>query len=170
MPKDLSTFIKFSDKYGKINNLFKAVQQVNDLQPLQIIKLCKKIGKFSRGMTIAVLGVAFKENTDDIRSAVSVKIIQLLLKNKLHVKIHDPLAMENFRQIFGNKISYSENIKKCLKNTDFCIILTAWNQYKKLTPKIFTENMNSPNIIDARKVLDPMKFSKLNFHAIGLGD
>jgi len=169
LPKDLSAFIKYSDQYGDQNILFKSVKKVNELQPMRIIQLIKQMKLFSKGKIIAVLGLAFKKNTDDIRSAVSVNLVKLLIKNGLKVKVHDPMAMESFKILFGNKVSYCSSVKECLSGADCCVILTEWDQYKKLSPRKFVENMKYPNIVDARRLLDPKKFSDLNYHAIGLG-
>jgi len=118
---------------------------------------------------ISILGVAFKKNTDDLREAVSIKIVNRLLKKGLKVSVHDPMAIENFKKIFGRKITYHSKVNDCIKNSDCCLILTEWDEYRKLQSSLFKKYMKKTNLIDARRVLDPGKFSKLNFKAIGLG-
>ncbi|MGI0077222.1 MAG: UDP binding domain-containing protein, partial [Nitrosopumilaceae archaeon] len=119
---------------------------------------------------IAILGLAFKKDTNDIREAVSVRLVNKLIKDGLRVKVHDPMAINNFKSIFRKKITYCHTIDECLKGSDCCILLTEWDEYKKLKPEDFKRKMNTTNIIDARRILDPAKFSKLNFKAIGLGN
>jgi len=169
LPKDLNGIIKFSDDLGDLNKLFKAVKQVNDTQPDRIIELMKEMKVLSPKKTVSILGLAFKKDTDDIREAVSEKLVRKLLKHQVKVKVNDPLAIDNFRSLFGNKISYFYSVKDCLKNSDCCVLLTEWNVYKKLTLNDFRK-MKKPNVIDARRILSPEKFSKINFKAIGLGN
>jgi len=169
LPKDLSALIKFSGKFEKTNELLKTVKQVNQLQPFKIIQILKKMNLLKSNYKISILGVAFKKNTDDLREAVSIKIVNRLLKKGLKVSVHDPMAIENFKKIFGRKITYHSKVNDCIKNSDCCLILTEWDEYRKLQSSLFKKYMKKTNLIDARRVLDPGKFSKLNFKAIGLG-
>lgn len=169
LPKDLSALIKFSDKFEKTNELLKSVKQVNLLQPTKIIQILQKMNLLKSNLKISILGVAFKKDTDDLREAVSIKIVKELLKKGLKISIHDPMALDNFKKIFGKKISYHSKVSECLNNSDCCLILTEWDEYRKLQPSLFKKYMKKTNLIDARRVLDPEKFSKLNFKAVGLG-
>jgi len=169
LPKDLSALIKFSGKFEKTNELLKTVKQVNQLQPFKILQILQKMNLLKSNYKISILGVAFKKNTDDLREAVSIKIVKRLLKKGLKVSVHDPMAIENFKKIFGRKITYHSKVNDCIKNSDCCLILTEWDEYRKLQSSLFKKYMKKPNLIDARRVLDPGKFSKLNFKAIGLG-
>ena len=86
------------------------------------------------------------------------------------VTAYDPVAVSNAKSIFGDKIKYASSAIECLKNTDCCIIVTEWKEFKKLKPEDFTQNMRTPILIDGRRIYDPKQFSKkLNFKAIGLG-
>jgi UDPglucose 6-dehydrogenase len=170
LPKDLAAFIKFSDKYGKINSLFKAVKNVNSTQPIQIIKLLENMNLYKKDITISILGLAFKKNTDDVREAVSIKLIKKLLLKKINIKVHDPMAINNIQKIFKSKINYFNSVKECMSNSDVCIILTEWDEYKKIDQQLIINSMKRHNIIDARRILSPEKFSKINFKAIGLNN
>jgi UDPglucose 6-dehydrogenase len=169
LPKDLSALIKFTDKFGKTNELLKTVKEVNQLQPSKILDILQNMNLLKSKNKISVLGVAFKKDTDDLREAVSIKIVNGLLKKGLKVSVHDPMAIDNFRKVFGKKIDYHSNVNECLKNSDCCLILTEWDEYRNLKPSLFKKYMKKTNLIDARRILDPVKFSKLNFKAIGLG-
>jgi len=170
LPKDLIGLIDYSKNQDGNSQLFEAVKKVNDLQPKKIIKLMKKMNVYSKGKTISILGLAFKKDTDDIREAISVKLVSKLLTYGLKIKVHDPMALKNFNKVFGKKIAYFSSINECLRDSDCCIILTEWPQFRSLSPSVFKKNMKKTNIIDARRILDPTKFSKLNFKAIGLGN
>jgi UDPglucose 6-dehydrogenase len=105
-----------------------------------------------------------------MREARSIPIINQLLKEGASVTAYDPVAVSNAKSIFGDKIKYVTSAIDCLKNTDCCIIVTEWQEFKKLKPEDFTQNMRSPILIDGRRIYNAEKFSKkLNFTAIGLG-
>ena len=169
LPKDLSALIGFSNKYGKTNQLLKAVQDVNKSQPKKVIKMIEEMN-LSKNCKISILGLAFKRDTDDIRDSISIQVVKDLLKEKYKIKVHDPLAIPNFQAIFKDKVEYCNTIGGCLKDSECCVILTDWNEYKKLKPSIFLNNLIRKNIIDAKRILEPSKFSKMNFKAIGLGE
>ncbi len=170
LPKDLSALINFSNKFEKTNELFKAVLSVNQNQPSKILELLNDFKVLKKNKTISILGLAFKKDTDDIRAAVSIEITRLLLKKGLKLKVYDPMAMDNFRKLFKEKITYCLSMDECLRDSDCCIILTEWNSFRKLKPEKFKKLMKTPNVIDARRILDPKKFSGINFKAVGLGN
>ena len=169
LPKDLAGMIKLSRDVGKSPDLLRAVREVNERRPHAIINMAEGQNALARGNTVSILGLAFKANTDDVREAASVKIVKMLLKRGLYVKVHDPVALENFESIFGAEISYHTDITECLKDSDCCIIMTDWDAYGSLTPRDFETNMRAPNVVDARRVLDAAKFQGASFRAVGLG-
>ena len=169
LPKDLTGLINLSREVGKTPDLFRAVKDVNDRQFMNIIKMMGDQGILAEGNTVAVLGVAFKRDTDDIREAVSVRVVEKLLEYGLRVRVHDPMALKNFKRIFGTRISYSTSVGKCLEGSDCCIVLTDWDAYKDLRPRDFQKRMKTSNVIDARRALDAKEFRGTNFRAIGLG-
>lgn len=169
LPKDLSGMIKFSEEMGKNPDLFRAVQGVNTRQIHAVINMMKEQSVLTQGNIISILGLAFKNNTDDIRGAASTKIVERLLKYGLDIRVHDPMALSNFERVFGARISYHADMFECLEGSDCCIILTDWDAYKTLTPRDFQTRMRAPSIIDARRVLDAEKFQGMIFRAVGLG-
>ena len=170
LPKDLIGLIDYSKNQDGNSQLFEAVKKVNDLQPKKIIKLMKKMNVYSKGKTISILGLAFKKDTNDIREAVSVKIVNSLLKSGMKIKVNDPMAIPNFKKMFKAKIFYTKSITDCLTNSDCCIILTEWDIYKKLTANIFKKYMKTAKVIDARRILNQNKFLDIDFKAIGFGN
>ena len=168
LPKDLSALINFTNKFQDLNGFFKAVENVNKLQTRQIVQMLKSM-KLDSKKVIAILGLAFKKDTDDLREAVSIKLVNTLLKKQHHIRVHDPMAIDNFQNIFKDKITYHNKIEECIKGAHCCIILTEWDVYKKLKPETFRKNMKAHNIIDARRIFTPSNFKGFNFKAIGLG-
>lgn len=169
LPKDLSALIEFSNGLDNANILLKSVKKVNQIQPKKIIGIMKKMNVFKKDQIVSVLGLAFKKDTNDIRVSVSIPFVNTLLKKGVKIKVHDPMALNNFKKLFRGKIKYCESIDDCLSKSHCCIILTGWNEYKHLKPSDFKKLMSRTNIIDAQRILDPKKFEKLSFSAIGLG-
>ena len=167
LPKDVKAIINFSTKAGINPTLLTAVEKTNKQQINSIIKLIKQnIGKI-HGRKIAVLGIAFKPETDDIRDSVSVELVNRLIKLGAKITIHDPKAIENAKKIFNNKIKYQKSVSTAVKDCKCAIIMTAWKQYEKINNKTI-EQMAKKFIIDSRRIISDKKLNAKYF-AIGLG-
>jgi UDPglucose 6-dehydrogenase len=168
LPKDVAALIAYSKTLGYKPALLDAVEEVNKTQPLKFVQLCKKFLNDLKDKNIAILGLAFKPNTDDIREAVSIQIIQQLLDEGANVTVYDPIAMQNTKSIFQDNIKYATSAIKCLKNADCCLLVTEWDEFKNLTPEDFRKNMKQAILLDGRRIYDPNKFCrKIRFAAIG---
>jgi UDPglucose 6-dehydrogenase len=169
-PKDVKALVAYSKSLGYNPELLEAIENVNEIQPYKAVELCKGFIGNLKGKNIAILGLSFKPNTADMREARSLPIINQLLKEGAKINAYDPAALANAKSIFENKIRYSSSPIECLKNADCCIIVTEWDEFKKLKPEDFTGNMRQPILIDGRRVYSPEEFSqKLKFATIGLG-
>ena len=116
------------------------------------------------------MGLAFKPDTDDMREARVIPIIELLLKEGANIIAYDPVATDVAKAIFQNKIRYASSAINCLKNADAAILVTEWEEFKKITPQDFVKNMKQPILVDGRRLYNPETYSKkLKFTAIGLG-
>ncbi len=167
LPKDIKAIINFSTKAGINPTLLTAVEKTNKQQINSIIKLIKQnIGKI-HGRKIAVLGIAFKPETDDIRDSVSVELVNRLIKLGAKITIHDPKAIENAKKIFNNKIKYQKSVSTAVKDCKCAVIMTAWKQYEKINNKTI-EQMAKKFIIDSRRIISDKKLNAKYF-AIGLG-
>jgi len=126
------------------------------------------IGGF-RGRRVSVLGLAFKPGTDDMRDAVSIKIVRKLLEEGAKVVVYDPKAMDNAKKIFGGDVEYAGSVEECLKNSECAIIVTEWDEFKNIKPEDFMRLMRNPAVVDGRRIYDPELYSRmLKFKAIGL--
>ncbi|MBM4400725.1 MAG: UDP-glucose/GDP-mannose dehydrogenase family protein, partial [Crenarchaeota archaeon] len=134
-PKDVKALISCSKTFGYYPELLEAVENVNKTQPLKAVQLCKQQLGNLKGKSIAILGLAFKPNTDDMREARVTPIIHQLLKEGANVTAYDPAAIPTAKTIFNNKIQYANSTIECLKNADCCIIVTEWDEFKKLKPE-----------------------------------
>ncbi len=169
-PKDVKALIACAKTSGYTPELLDSVEHVNKLQPLKAVEFCKRQLGPLRGKKIAILGLAFKPDTDDMREARVVPIINQLLAEGAVVVAYDPVAKQTAHAIFQDKISYASSALECLRGADCCIVVTEWPEFKKLTPNDFLSAMKQPNLVDGRRIYDPVVFAaKLNFIAVGLG-
>jgi len=169
-PKDLKAFIAHSNTISYKPELLEAVEKVNTLQPLKAIEMAEELIGDLRNRKVALLGLAFKPDTDDIRGAVSIRIVGELLGKGAVIQAYDPAALGNAKRIFGDRIKYCETVDDCLKGTDCSIIITEWNEFRTLEPEDFKSKMRMPVLIDGRRVTDAKKFrDSMKFAAIGLG-
>ena len=167
LPKDLDALISLCNKNGLKSPLLKAVRQTNDNQVTSILSLIEKNLGSIKDKKITILGLSFKENSDDIRESVSIKLIDNLLLHDVKITAHDPMAISQTRKIFGDKITFSDSIHGALKNSDCVVIMTAWKDYQKLSKNDFNQ-MKKSIIIDTRGMLIDKKLGS-NYYALGLG-
>ena len=168
-PKDTKALIAFSKSLGYMPELVEAVTKVNEAQPFKAVDLAEKLIGNLKNKRIAILGLSFKPNTDDLRNAPSLKIVNFLLKKEAKIIAYDPKAMDNAKKIFGVKIEYASSAIKCIKGADCCIIITEWDVFRKLKPGDFIKHMKKPCIIDGRRIYNTAAFlDDTKFMAIGL--
>ena len=169
-PKDVKALIACSKSLGYDPELLDSVEQVNKAQPLKAVEFCRDLLGGLEGKNIGILGLAFKPETDDMREARVIPIINQLLKEGAYVIAYDPVAVPIAKTIFNDKIKYASSAIKCIKGADACIIVTEWGEFKKLSPADFTKNMRQPILIDGRRIFNPEVFkTKMQFVALGLG-
>jgi len=166
--KDVSSLIHTSHHYGYDFKLLKAVVEINEEQPKRFLRKMEKALKGFDGKTVAVLGLAFKPNTDDLRDAKSIEIIGELLAKGAHVKAYDPIAMENTKKIFP-QISYARNPYEAAEGAHALTIVTEWNEFKLLNLDRVKEAMATPIIFDGRNIYDPQRMRRLGFDYYCIG-
>lgn len=170
-PKDVKALIACSKSLGYAPELLESVEGINHFQPLKAVEFCKQQLGSLKGKKIAILGLAFKPDTDDMREARVVPIINQLLTEGADVTAYDPVATQTAKSIFKSKIRYAASALDCIKKADCAIIVTEWSEFQKLTPEDYASNMKQPVLIDGRRVYNPEEYSKkLKFLAIGLGN
>ena len=167
--KDLQALINYSQERGYDPILFRATEETNGKQAQRVVDLTEKLLGSLTDKRIAVLGLAFKKNTDDIREAASLRVIESLKKKHAKVVAYDPMATPNAKKVFSEQIEYAENSHSALKGADCAIIMTEWDEFGKLKAKDFHAYMKSPNIVDARRILAPNEFREIYYVAVGLG-
>ena len=149
-PKDVRALISKAKEIGYSPTILESVLAVNENQPLMMAELLqKKIGEF-KDKKIAVLGLAFKNDTDDIRESRAIPLITELLRLGAKVSAYDPLAAENMRRVFPT-VRYHKSAKEALKGADACLVVTEWEEFKKLDSEF--EVMKNRIVIDGRRVI-----------------
>jgi len=161
-PKDIDAFIWISEKLGYDFSLLKEVKKINERQRELFVKKIEDTLWILKDKKIGILGLSFKPNTDDIREAPSIYIIKMLKQKGAKIKAYDPKAMKKMEQIFPD-IEYCENPYEVVKNSDCLVILTEWDEFKKLDLKKVKRLLNQPIIIDGRNIFEPKKMEKLGF-------
>ncbi|MCH7881068.1 MAG: UDP-glucose/GDP-mannose dehydrogenase family protein [Proteobacteria bacterium] len=167
-PKDSQAFIKIAEKYGYDYKLLKATNEINEEQKQIFVKKIKDTLKNNDNKKVGILGLSFKPNTDDMRFAPSIYVIQELQKDGIKIKAYDPESMEKSKNILKD-VEYCKNPYEASENTDALIILTEWNEFKELDFKRIKSLMNNPLIIDGRNIYNPDDMVKEGFRYISIG-
>jgi len=171
-PKDIRALTKIGEDLGVNMNLLREADRINLDRIDFFVEKTKKALWILKDKKIAVLGLAFKPETDDIREASSIKIIKRLLDEGSYLRLYDPRAMENMRKIFPEEppqISYVKSPYEALKEANALLIITEWDEFKELDLKKIKEVMDNPIIIDGRNVYDPSEVRELGFEYYSIG-
>ncbi len=167
-PKDLEAFIRISEKVGYEFDILRAVKKVNDYQKLHFVKKIEEALWILNGKTVAVWGLAFKPNTDDIRYAPSIDIINLLKNEGVKVKVFDPRAMKKARKVLDG-VTFSKNAYEAAKNSHCVAVVTEWDEFKNIDLKRIKKSMKEPVIVDGRNLYDPQAVGRLGFKYVSMG-
>ena len=149
-PKDVSALVSLAERTGEKPVLLQSVLAVNEQQPDRMIKILEKRAGSLTGKRIAVLGLAFKDNTDDIRDSRAIPVIQMLLDRGAQVVAYDPMAGPNMKKIFPS-IVYCSNAADALRGADGCLVMTEWPEFTHLDKEF--DLMAHTIIIEGRRIL-----------------
>ena len=146
-PKDVKSLVHTAKEAGEEPKILEAVMETNERQPLRLVELAKKKMGSLKGKRVAVLGLAFKPETDDMREAPSLKIVPALLKEGAKVVAYDPAAMEAAKKILGKEVQYAKNARSAVEGSEAVFILTEWKEF--LDEKLYS----GKKVFDGRKAL-----------------
>jgi UDPglucose 6-dehydrogenase len=169
-PKDIAALVKTSDDFGYNFRILKSVEDVNhDQKKIIVKKVLKHFNNKVKGKVVAVWGLSFKPNTDDMREAPSISIINELLKHGIKVQAHDPVAIEEAKKKLGTKIKYFQKNYDALKGADALVVVTEWNEFRRPDFDKMKKLMKGKVIFDGRNIYDPkvMKQTGFTYFAIG---
>jgi len=169
-PKDVVALLKTSSTNGYPLELLQAVESVNARQKKIIAeKIRKHFGGKIKGLTVALWGLSFKPNTDDVREAPSIAIINALLADGATVRAHDPAAIEEMKRKIGSTVKYFESNYEALKGADALVIATEWNDFRRPDFDRMKSLMKQPVIFDGRNIYDPRVMAERGFVYYGIG-
>jgi UDPglucose 6-dehydrogenase len=169
-PKDTLALMRIVQEYGESLRIVAAAVEVNAAQKARMVKKIRDmLGGSEAGKTIAVLGLTFKPETDDMRDAPAVSILPALLEKGAIIKAHDPKGMQEARKYLPPEVEYARNAYDACAGADAVVLMTEWNQYRALDLAQIRAGMNSPVFIDLRNVYDPEKMKAEGFRYTGVG-
>ncbi len=138
-------------------------------QGIPMTKLLELLDDNLSGKTVALWGLAFKPRTDDIREAPSLVLINRLLDAGATIRVFDPEAMENVKQVFGDRLTYCDHGYDAVKGADALVIVTEWQEFHNPRTEILKQLMNRPIIVDGRNLYDPIHMARLGFTYASVG-
>jgi UDPglucose 6-dehydrogenase len=147
-----------------------AVEAVNDRQKRRLYeKVARALGGDLKGKTIAVWGLAFKAETDDMRESPAIPLVEALLASGAQVSAYDPQAMRTARTIFGDRIRYAEDPYAALAGADALVIVTEWLVFRNPDFARIKQSLRQPLIVDGRNLYEPRRMAALGFRYVGIG-
>jgi UDPglucose 6-dehydrogenase len=161
-PKDISAFVHIADQLGYDFQLLKEVQRINAAQIQRFLKKIHDTVWIVKDKTIAVLGLAFKPNTDDMRLAPSIDIIQPLQKEGARIRAYDPKAMEKAKEFLPD-IEYCDSAYAAVTGADALVVCTEWDEFRQLDLEKLRSLLAQPIVIDGRNLFDPKRMADLGF-------
>lgn len=169
-PKDTKALVRIAQENGAPIRIVESVIEVNEAQKARMIsKIRNALGGSVTGMTLAVLGLTFKPETDDMRDAPALSILPKLLDNGAIIRAHDPKGMNEAKVLLPETIRYFDDIYATMEQVDAVIILTEWNTYRGLDLERIRDNMRGKVFLDLRNIYEPARMRELGFeyHCIG---
>lgn len=162
-PKDVKALIKTAEKKGYSMRVLKAVEEVNEAQKSILFSKLKRYFNNLEGKTIALWGLAFKPETDDMREATSLVMIDLLRKAGATVKVFDPVAMDECRRRVGDQVVYAKDMYEAVIDADALLLLTEWKQFRLPSWAVIRKVMKQPLLLDGRNIYDAVELKEQGF-------
>ena len=163
-PKDIKALIKTARNYGYQMRILEAVEKVNDTQKEVLFK--KLLHYFDgevSGITVAVWGLSFKPGTNDMRDAPSINLINKLLDHQVNVRVYDPAAMDEAKNVFGDKIEYSTDIYDAANNAEAIILVTEWKEFRLPNWNVLSKIMKKHIVLDGRNIYNTDELANNGF-------
>ena len=169
-PKDVKALIQTARQQGYEMRVLQAVEEVNERQKSVLFqKLSSHFDGDLKGKTVALWGLAFKAETDDMREATSLVIIRLLLDAGCEVRVFDPVAMNECRRRLGDTVTYAKDMYDAALGADALLLLTEWKQFRLPSWEVVRRTMNQPVVFDGRNIYDPEELRAGGFHYSSIG-
>ncbi len=171
LPKDIAAFTTIAKELGYDFDLLQAVQRINHEARQLFLQKIEQALWVTKGKTIALWGLSFKPNTDDMRNAPSITIVEKLHEDGAAIQAYDPVAMHTARAVLGNKVKHKKSMYDALQGADALVIVTEWDEFREPNWNRVRSLLHTPIIIDGRNMYDPKEMEKLGFvyHSVGRG-
>jgi UDPglucose 6-dehydrogenase len=169
-PKDTLALMRLVQEYGESMRIVEAAVEVNSAQKARMVKKIRDaLGGSEAGKTIAVLGLTFKPETDDMRDAPALTILPALVEKGATIKAHDPKGMSEAKKYLPKGVKYVDDAYAACADADVVVLMTEWNQYRALDLARIKANMKTPIFIDLRNVYEPADMKEHGFRYVGVG-
>ena len=167
--KDTAALVSTAAEYGLGMHIVEAARTVNVRQRERVIEKLLTELKILKGRTVALLGLAFKPNTDDLREAPAVEIARKLVERGCRVKVHDPVALERFRREYPNLgVLCCDTPEQAAEGADAVVLVTEWPQYREMNWEELAASMRTRLVLDGRNVLDRARLTRAGFHYLSM--
>jgi len=170
-PKDVKALIKTASDNGYEMEVLKAVERVNEQQKLILFKKLQQVfaGQSLKGKTIALWGLAFKPETDDMRESTALVIIDLLRRADCNIRVYDPIAMDECKRRVGDVVTYCKDMYDAVLDADALLLLTEWKEFRLPSWEVIAKAMKQPVVIDGRNIYDSEELKEAGFKYLCIG-
>src|SRR5437667_12360249 len=169
-PKDIAAFVTICEKLGVPFNLLKEVQRINTAQEERFLKAIRETLWVLREKKIAVWGLTFKPDTDDVRSSVAIELVDAMLREGAHVVVYDPKGMEKARDLKAiADAKFAASALEAVDGAEALVIATEWSEFANVDLAVLKDKMRTPIVFDGRNLLDPETMRQFGFHYYSIG-
>lgn len=169
-PKDIAAFIKISEQLGVPFDLLKEVQRINAAQRERFLKVIRETLWVLREKKIAVWGLTFKPDTDDIRSSVAIELVADMLREGAHVVTYDPKGMDKAKSVEAiARAEFASSALAAVEGAEALVVATEWSEFASVDLAVLKEKMTTPIVFDGRNIFDPKTMARLGFHYHSIG-
>lgn len=172
-PRDNKALIQYISKLNMNMNLPHTIEEINNNQTMRLIVYILENIFMPKDKTISILGMTFKPSTNIIEESASVKLAKSLKLHSINtrIKLHDPSGLEKTKEELGKGYEYCDTVEECLKDSDLAIVAVPWDEYIKLEPIVFLDNMKSPEVLDCWRLYKKERFGdEVKYHALGVSE
>ncbi|MFA0763871.1 MAG: hypothetical protein XFASWVDF_001597 [Candidatus Fervidibacter sp.] len=172
LPKDLKAFIRIAEEHRLDFSLLKEVERINEARMERFVRKVRQVLWVLKDKTLAIWGLAFKPNTDDIREAPSLKLIARLLEEGANLRLYDPAAMDNVRRLFPEeppRLTYCPSPSEAARGAHAILLVTEWEEFRQVDWHEIRRVVALPIVVDGRNFLDPITLQQAGFEWHGMG-
>jgi UDPglucose 6-dehydrogenase len=168
-PKDVRALYHTAKENGYDAKFLREVDQLNERQKEIFIPLILKKLEEVQGNTVSILGLSFKPKTDDVRESSSLRLINKLLEKNIKIKVYDPIAMDNVKEIYPQQITYCNSVEESVEESDIIVLSTEWDEFRNINFSELGKKMKNKILFDGRNIYEPELVREEGFEYYGVG-